>query len=171
MADLEENVEVTDPVVDDTPIDVPTDGDVNEYTDAEKRKYSMLRNAYQKLDNLPLSFGLPAYSDDIDDQTIEKYFRTDLADTLRETQITIEEIDDGSKDEMYFENRIVYHALKRFRLSASVFFKFSTAVDGKTIDKTNIPKILASILQEYEAEYKQWRLGHVGKIWNRSGDS
>ena len=166
MADLEENVEVTDPVVDDT-----TNGDVNEYTDAEKRKYSMLRNAYQKLDNLPLSFGLPAYSDDIDDQTIERYFRTDLADTLRETQITIEEIDDGSKDEMYFENRIVYHALKRFRLSASVFFKFSTAVDGKTIDKTNIPKMLASILQEYEAEYKQWRLGHVGNIWNRSGDS
>ena len=166
MADLEENVEVTDPVVDDT-----TNGDVNEYTDTEKRKYSMLRNAYQKLDNLPLSFGLPAYSDDIDDQTIERYFRTDLADTLRETQITIEEIDDGSKDEMYFENRIVYHALKRFRLSASVFFKFSTAVDGKTIDKTNIPKMLASILQEYEAEYKQWRLGYVGKIWNRSGDS
>ena len=166
MADLEENVEVTDPVVDDT-----TNGDVNEYTDAENRKYSMLRNAYQKLDNLPLSFGLPAYSDDIDDQTIERYFRTDLADTLRETQITIEEIDDGSKDEMYFENRIVYHALKRFRLSASVFFKFSTAVDGKTIDKTNIPKMLASILQEYEAEYKQWRLGHVGNIWNRSGDS
>ena len=58
MADLKENVEVTDPVVDDT-----TNGDVNEYTDAEKRKYSMLRNAYQKLDNLPLSFGLPAYSD------------------------------------------------------------------------------------------------------------
>lgn len=167
MADLEENVEVTDLVVD----DIPTDGDVNEYTDAEKRKYSMLRNAYQKLDNLPLSFGLPAYSDDIDDQTIERYFRTDLADTLRETQITIEEIDDGSKDEMYFENRIVYHALKRFRLSASVFFKFSTAVDGKTIDKTNIPKMLASIMQEYEVEYKQWRLGHVGKIWNRSGGS
>lgn len=166
MADLEKTVEVTDPVVDNT-----TNGDVNEYTDAEKRKYSMLRNAYQKLDNLPLSFGLPAYSDDIDDQTIERYFRTDLADTLRETQITIEEIDDGSKDEMYFENRIVYHALKRFRLSASVFFKFSTAVDGKTIDKTNIPKMLASILQEYEEEYKQWRLDHVGKIWNRSGDS
>ena len=166
MADLEENVEVTDPVVDDT----PTDGDVNEYTDAEKRKYSMLRNAYQKLDNLPLSFGLPAYSDDIDDQTIEKYFRTDLADTLRETQITIERSMMVQKINV-FRNRIVYHALKRFRLSASVFFKFSTAVDGKTIDKTNIPKMLASILQEYEAEYRQWRLGHVGKIWNRSGDS
>ena len=61
MADLEENVEVTDPVVDDPSVDEPivdnpTDGDANEYTDAEKRKYSMLRNAYQKLDNLPLSF-------------------------------------------------------------------------------------------------------------------
>lgn len=166
MADLDENVEVTEPTE-------PTDEqeEVTEYTDEEKKKYYILRNAYQKLDSLPLSFGLPVYSDDIDDQTIEKYFRTDLADTLRETRLTIGEIDDDSIDEMYFENRIVYHALRRFRLSAAVFFKFSTAVDGKTIDKTNIPKMLATILAEYEAEYKQWRLGHIGNIWTRSVDS
>lgn len=167
MADLDENVEITEPVED---ITDETD-DVIEYTDTERRKYNMLRNAYQKLDNLPLSFGLPAYSDDIDDQTIERYFRTDLADTLRETGISLDEIENNSKDEMFFENRIVYHALKRFRLSAAVFFKFSTAVDGKTIDKTNIPKMIAQILQEYESEYKQWRLGHIGNIWTRSVDS
>ena len=163
MADLEENVKVTDPVVDDT-----TDGDVNEYTDAEKRKYSMLRNAYQKLDNLPLSFGLPAYSDDIDDQTIERYFRTDLADTLRETQITIEEIDDGSKDEQHFGEFISNHAIwKRFRFAPHWHFPQHTVM----VPSTRPHSKMCTILQEYEAEYKQWRLGHVGKIWNRSGDS
>lgn len=140
---------------------------IQEYADIDKKKYRMLRNAYIKLDSLPLSFGLPSYDDTISNDTIEKYFRVDLADTLRETGLNIEDIDDNSKDEMYFENRIVYHALKRFRLTASVFFKFSTAVDGKTIDKTQIPKMLSSILKEYDDEYKSWRLGSIGKLWNR----
>ena len=135
---------------------------------ADVKKFNILRNAYMKLDNLPLSFGLPSYDDEIPDEVVEKYFKIDLADTLRETRLNIEDIEDDSIDEMYVENRVVYHALKRFRLSASVFFKFSTAVDGKTVDKTQIPKILAAILKEYEDEYKQWRLGHIGKLWNRT---
>lgn len=133
----------------------------------EERKYKILRNAYMKLDSLPLSFGIPSYDEDMSDELVEKYFKVDLADTLRETRLNIDDIEDNSIDEMYFENRIVYHALKRFRLTASVFFKFSTAVDGKTIDKTQIPKMLALILKEYEDEYKQWRLGHIGRLWNR----
>ena len=126
-----------------------------------------LKEKMEYMDKEPIvSVVIPFYND-------KRYIRQSVNAILNQTfpyyELLI--IDDGSKDEMYFENRIVYHALKRFRLSASVFFKFSTAVDGKTIDKTNIPKMLASILQEYEAEYRQWRLGHVGKIWNRSGDS
>ena len=139
-----------------------------EQTTVESKKINILRNAYIKLDSLPLSFGIPAYDENMPDEAIEKYFKVDLADTLRETRITIEDIEDGSIDEMYFENRIVYHALKRFRLTASVFFKFSTAVDGKTVDKTQIPKMLATILKEYDDEYKKWRLGNIGKLWNRS---
>ena len=139
-----------------------------EQTIVEQRKYKMLRNAYMKLDSLPLSFGIPAYNDEIQDSEVEKYFKVDLADTLRETGLSIEDIEDNSKDEMYFENRIVYHALRRFRLTASAFFKFSTAVDGKTVDKTQIPKILANIIKEYEDEYKQWRLGSIGSLWNRT---
>lgn len=131
-------------------------------------KYKILRNAYIKLDSLPLSFGLPKYSDDIPDDTIENYFRVDLADTIRETHINVEDIEENSTDEMMFENRIVYHALKRFRLTASVFFKFSTAVDGKTIDKTQIPKMLTAILKEYNDEYSKWRLGNIGRLWNRT---
>lgn len=136
-------------------------------SEADKKKYKILRNAYMKLDNLPLSFGMPAYDDDLPDNVVEKYFRTDLADTLRETRIAIEDIEENSVDEMQFENRIVYHALRRFRLSATAFFKFSTAVDGKTIDKTQIPKILSTLIAEYDAEYKKWRLGNIGSLWNR----
>ena len=141
---------------------------MSEQTIIEQKKYKILRNAYMKLDSLPLSFGIPSYDDEIADDIVEKYFRVDLADTLRETGLNIEDIEDNSKDEMYFENRIVYHALKRFRLSASVFFKFSTAVDGKTVDKTQIPKMLTNIIKEYEGEYKQWRLGNIGSLWNRT---
>ena len=139
-----------------------------EQTIADTKKYKILRNAYMKLDSLPLSFGIPSYDEDIPNEVIDKYFRVDLADTLRETRLNIEDIEDDSIDEMYFENRIVYHALRRFRLSASVFFKFSTAVDGKTVDKTQIPKMLATIIKEYEDEYKQWRLGSIGSLWNRT---
>lgn len=143
------------------------DGEVIKYTKEEIEKYKILRNAYMKLDSLPLSFGMPAYSDDIPNEKIEKYFRTDLSDTIRETRIKISDIQEDSVDELQFENRIVYHALKRFRLSASVFFKFSTAVDGKTIDKTQIPKMLTNIINEYDNEYKKWRLGSIGNLWNR----
>lgn len=140
-------------------------------SEADKKKYKILRNAYMKLDNLPLSFGMPAYDDDLPDNVVEKYFRTDLADTLRETRIAIEDIEEDSIDEMQFENRIVYHALRRFRLSATAFFKFSTAVDGKTVDKTQIPKILSTLIAEYDAEYRSWRLGSVGSLWNRKVNS
>lgn len=137
-------------------------------TKAAIRKYRILRNAYVKLDSLPLSFGIPAYSDDISDEDIAKRFRVDLADTIRETRINIADIEDDSVDEMQFENRIVYHALKRFRLTASAFFKFSTAVDGKTVDKTQVPKMLKAILDEYDNEYKKWMLSSTGSLWNRS---
>ena len=140
-------------------------------SEEDKKKYKILRNAYMKLDNLPLSFGMPAYDDDLPDNVVEKYFRTDLADTLRETRIAIEDIEENSVDEMQFENRIVYYALRRFRLSATAFFKFSTAVDGKTIDKTQIPKILSTLIAEYDAEYKSWRLGSIGSLWNRKVNS
>jgi hypothetical protein len=139
-----------------------------EQTTTESKKFKILRNAYMKLDSLPLSFGIPSYDEEIPNDVVEKYFKVDLADTLRETGLTLDDIEDNSKDEMYFENRIVYHALRRFRLSASAFFKFSTSVDGRTVDKTQIPKMLTAILDEYNNEYRQWRLGSIGSLWNRT---
>lgn len=168
MADIENIEDVIDGETEDATTDVEDTTEQPELTESEKKKYKVLRNAYMKLDSLPLSFGIPSYDEDISNEVVEKYFKVDLADTLRETRLTFEDIEEDSIDEMYFENRIVYHALKRFRLTASVFFKFSTAVDGKTIDKTQIPKMLATIIKEYEDEYKQWRLGSIGKLWNRT---
>lgn len=134
----------------------------------DEHKLIIMRHAYQKLDNLPLGFGLPAYSDDIDDDTVSKYFLLDLSDTLREANISIDEIEKDSYDEMMIENRVVYHALKRFRLSSAAFFKFSTATDGKTVDKTNVPKVLKELIDEYDKEWSAWRVRNVGKIWHRS---
>lgn len=141
--------------------------DTAELTDAAKHKYEILRNVYIKLDSLPLSFGIPQYSDEITDEEIGKRFKTDLADTLRETGLKIENIERGSVNEMRVENRILYYAIKRFRLTAATFFKFSTAVDGKTVDKTQVPKMLKQILDELDEEYKKWNQKGMGKLWNR----
>ena len=142
-----------------------------ELSEYDKKKFSILRNAYEKLSSLPLSFGMPAYDEAIPNETIDKYFKVDFMDTLRETRLSLDDIESGSMDEMQFENRIVYHTIKRFRLTSSVFFKFSTAVDGKSIDKTQIPKMLTAVLNEYDAEYKKWRSGSCGSIWNKSAKS
>lgn len=139
-----------------------------ELTEVEKHKIKIMRNVYRKLDGLPLSFGLPQYDDEIPDEDIIKYFSIDLSDTLRETGINMEQLAEGSSDELAIENRTVYHALKRFRLTASTFFKFSTAVDGKSIDKTQVPKMLKQIIDEYDKEYKEWKCSSTGSLWNRS---
>ena len=136
---------------------------------ATTRNVELMRDAYQKLDGLGLSFGLPAYSDSITDEDITKYLGLDLKDTLREIgMVNADLVVSMSKDEMMVEDRIVYHALRRFRNKASVFFKFSTATDGKTIDKQQIPKILAQMIQEYDNEWINWKKSSGGSIWTRT---
>lgn len=131
------------------------------------RDIAIMRNAYQKLDAMVLSFGLPAYSDTISDDVIIKYFGLDLKDTLRELKLTnTSNVIEMSIDEMQIENRIVYHALKRFRNGSSVFFKFSTASDGKSIDKQMIPKMLSIIISDYDREFIKWKKSNSGSIWN-----
>lgn len=135
----------------------------------KKRKVEILRNSYQKLDNLPLGFGLPSYSDTIEDDFILNKFGIDIKDAMREMKIVdIMSIPEDSLEEMILENRIVYHALKRFRNSSSLFFKFSTAIDGKTVDKTKIPEMLSKILKEYDDEYKKYKGANCGSLWNMS---
>ena len=138
---------------------------------ATDRDMSIMRNAYRKLDGMTLSFGIPSYSDDISDDKVDGYFGIDLMDTLRELRLkNTDSIEEMSINEMHVEDRVIYHALKRFRNTASVFFKFSTATDGKTIDKQMIPKMLFQLIQEYDKEFITWRnsLGiGSGSTWNR----
>jgi hypothetical protein len=128
----------------------------------------ILRNVYRKLDSLPLGFGIQAYNKDLTSTVIEDTFGADLDDALREIRKKIGDIEADSYDELAIESRTIYYALCRFRLSASIFFKFSTAVDGKTVDKSMIPKMMSTIIAEYDANFKKWRSGSVANTWNRS---
>lgn len=128
----------------------------------------ILRSAYNKLGNTVLSFGLPALDGMLDEQ-VEAYIGGDLDDALRESRITtVDAIEKMSYDELRYENRIVRNVLVRFRNSASIFFKFSTAVDGKTVDKTKIAPQLQAIINSYDKEWSDYRMSnHGGSLWTR----
>lgn len=139
---------------------------------ASEREIAVMRGAYSKLDNMPLSFGIPRYDPDMTDADVERYVGGDLKDTMRELGVqNLDGVVEMSTEELRIENRTVYYALRRFRHSASVFFKFSTAVDGKTVDKQQIPKMIAEILKEYEQEWSNWRKTLTsGQIWQMQSD-
>jgi hypothetical protein len=135
-------------------------------------KATILRDAYQKLDGMEYSFGLPQYSDELTDTMIERYLGIDLKDTLREMGLqSVDGIEVMSNDELQVEDRVVYHALRRFRNSASVYFKFSTATDGKTVDKSMIPKMILEVIHEYDKQFKDYKMHNMGKLWNRGVSS
>ena len=139
-------------------------------------RITILRNVYKKLDNMTLSFGMPVYSNEIDDAEIERYLGITLDDTMRELRLSsIDDIMEMSSIEYHIENRCLYHKLRLLRNSASVFFKFSTSVDGKTVDKSMIPKMLNEMIKEYDNEWRDWLsngadglYGTVTGIWGRS---
>lgn len=139
---------------------------------ASKREIAVMRGAYSKLDAMPLSFGIPRYDPDMTDAEVERYVGGDLKDVMRELGIkNLDGVVEMSTEELRIENRTVYYALRRFRHSASVFFKFSTAVDGKTVDKQQIPKMLAELLKEYDQEWTNWRRTlSLGQIWQMQSD-
>lgn len=139
-------------------------------------RITILRNVYKKLDSMTLSFGMPVYSDDIPDDDIERYLGITLDDTMRELRVSnLDGIQEMSSAEYHIENRCLYHKLRLLRNSASVFFKFSTSVDGKTVDKSMIPKMLNEMIKEYDTEWKDWLsdggdglYGTANGTWNRS---
>lgn len=142
-------------------------------SDSEHRMI-ILRNVYKKLDGMVLSFGIPIYSDDMSDDDIERYVGITLNDTMRELRINnLDNVEEMSMAEYHIENRCIYHKLRMLRNSASIFFKFSTAVDGKTVDKSMIPKMINEMIKEYDDEWKKWQNdgGLTGatasKIWRR----
>lgn len=142
---------------------------------ADTHRIQILRNVYRKLDGMMLSFGMPVYSDDIPDDDIERYVGISLNDTMRELRLSdLNSVNEMSIAEYHIENRCVYHKLRSLRNSASIFFKFSTAVDGKTVDKSMIPKMINEMIKEYDNEWKQWLSdggitgSTAGNIWSRT---
>lgn len=142
-------------------------------SDSEHRMI-ILRNVYKKLDGMMLSFGIPIYSDDMSDDDIERYVGITLNDTMRELRINnLDNVEEMSIAEYHIENRCIYHKLRMLRNSASIFFKFSTAVDGKTVDKSMIPKMINEMIKEYDDEWKKWQNdggltgATAGRIWRR----
>ena len=124
---------------------------------------------------MALSFGMPSYSEDLSSDELERYVGLSLDDTMRELRLSnLNDIGDASIAEYHIENRSVYHKLRLLRNSASIFFKFSTSVDGKTVDKSMIPKMINEMIKEYDAEWKKWLAsggltGTTGSsTWNRS---
>ena len=142
---------------------------------AGTHRSKILRNVYQKLDGMAMSFGMPMYNTNMSDDELERYVGMPLNDTMRELRIvSLDGIDEMSIAEYHIENRGVYHKLRSLRNSASIFFKFSTAVDGKTVDKSMIPKMINEMIKEYDNEWKMWLSngGLTGStantIWERS---
>lgn len=142
---------------------------------ADAHRIKILRNVYQKLDGMILSFGMPIYNDNISDVDIERYVGMSLNDTMRELRLeNLDGVAEMSIVEYHIENRCVYHKLRLLRNSASIFFKFSTSVDGKTVDKSMIPKMINEIIKEYDDEWKKWLSdgGMTGStansIWERT---
>lgn len=138
-------------------------------------RIKILRNVYQKLDGMMLSFGMPMYNDSIQEADLERYIGISLNDTMRELRLqSLDDVGEMSIAEYHIENRCVYHKLRSLRNSASIFFKFSTAVDGKTVDKSMIPKMINEMIKEYDDEWKKWLSngGMTGStantIWERS---
>lgn len=132
-------------------------------------RQTILRNVYRKVDGMSVSFGMPPYTDELTDEIIEKHIGIDLNDTMRELRIqSVDSITDMSELEFHIENRTVYYIIRRLRNSASVYFKFSTATDGKSIDKSMIPKMLSNIMRDYDEEFRMWRRSTAsGSLWNR----
>ena len=67
-------------------------------------RITILRNVYKKLDNMTLSFGMPVYSNEIDDAEIERYLGITLDDTMRELRLS-------SIDDIMEMSSIEYHIL------------------------------------------------------------
>ena len=162
--------ETPDEVPEDTP-EIPDE--VPEVPDTHRTK--ILRNVYQKLDGMMMSFGMPMYNSDMTSDDMERYVGMSLNDTMRELKLSnLDNIGEMSVAEYHIENRCVYHKLRMLRNSASIFFKFSTAVDGKTVDKSMIPKMINEMIKEYDTEWKKWLstgglIGTTtGNVWSRT---
>lgn len=139
-----------------------------------ERKAEICRNVYQKLCGLEVSFGLPEYTDNMTDKKVMNYINTAWNDAQRFFGFTEETFDSVippmSNLERIFEDRIVYFKIKQFRYKSAGFFKFSSSIDGRTIDKTKVHDYLKSVLNDLDADYKEYLRSnkYTGNVWHRT---
>lgn len=124
---------------------------------------TIITNVMDKLDQLPLQFN-------ISDSDIVPC----LNDALREMGImsALDGVVSGSTTELYIEIRTQWYMLSRLRNSASVNFKYSTGIDGKSVDKSMIPEMISKIMAELDQQFSRWfSTGYrrtSGSVWNKS---
>jgi len=125
---------------------------------------AILTNVLDKLDQLPIKFS-------ITDTDIVPA----LEDTIRELGISDVSLITDLKTELYVELRTEYWMLHRLKNSQSLNFKYSTSVDGRSIDKTEIPKMIQETMDDLEVKFNTWRAesynrlsGGSGGIWTRT---
>lgn len=90
-----------------------------------------------------------------------------IDDARREMRISdITQIDMDSEECLQLECRSAWRMLRKIRISTSKYFKYSTGVDGKSVDKTMISKRIGEIMEEMEAEFRDYtQTRSTGSTW------
>ena len=134
-------------------------------------KLDIMKNVYRKLSGMMVAFDIPEYNPDMPSDMVEKYIGGDYNDAIRDMGVNIDNVDKGSTMELAIETKTIIFALRRFKATTAVWFKFSTAVDGKTVDKTKVFEAIDATIKDYENEYKDYILAATGKSlgsrWDR----
>lgn len=91
-----------------------------------------------------------------------------IEDARREMKIpSITQVDMDSEECLQLECRSAWRMLRKIRISTSKYFKYSTGVDGKSVDKTMVSRRIGEIMEEMEMEFKDYRQTRsTGSIWN-----
>lgn len=126
-------------------------------------KLDIMKNVYRKLSGMMVAFDIPEYNPDMPPEMVEKYIGGDYNDAIRDMGVNLDNVDKGSTMELAIETKTIIFALRRFKATTAVWFKFSTAVDGKTVDKTKVFEAIDATIKDYENEYKDYILAATGK--------
>lgn len=134
-------------------------------------KLDIMKNVYRKLSGMMVAFDIPEYDPDMPSEMVEKYIGGDYNDAIRDIGVNLDNVDKGSTMELAIETKTIIFALRRFKATTAVWFKFSTAVDGKTVDKTKVFEAIDATIKDYEKEYQGYIMSATGKSlgnrWDR----
>lgn len=107
---------------------------------------TILINVLDKLDQMPIKFNITD---------------TDIAPALNDTlrEMSIADIADVAdmQTEFYIELRTEYWMLHRLKNSQSLNYKYSTSVDGRSVDKTDIPRVIQATMDDLDLKYCTWK--------------